>query len=89
MADDNQHKDEQDHWVIIAHTTDRMEAEVIAGLLRSENIPVFISQPGAGQAMGITVGILGIIDIMVPSKHEELALSLLDEPQPYDASLED
>lgn len=78
MADDNQQQTEQDEWVIIAHTTDRMEAEVVAGLLRSEEIPVFISQQGAGQAIGLTVGILGMIDVMVPRKHEALALSLLD-----------
>ena len=70
---------------MIARTNDRMEAEVIAGLLRSEDIPVFVNQQGAGQANGLTVGILGTIDIMVSSQHEKLAISLLDKRHHFDS----
>lgn len=85
MSQDNVQHDPNDHWVVMGHTTDRMEAESIAALLRSENIPVFLKQEGAGQAIGITVGILGMIDIMVPSKLEKLAVSLLDKRHHFDS----
>lgn len=75
----------QYEWVTIAHANNRMEAEVIGGLLRSENIPVFIRQEGAGQAIGIYVGILGLVDVMVPSQYEELAISLLDKKHQFDS----
>ncbi len=76
----------QHDWVIVAHASNRMEAEVIAGLLRSEDIPVFIRQEGAGQAIGINVGILGLVDVMVPSQLEELATSLLDKKHHFDGA---
>lgn len=84
MAEQNLTPDNQNDWVTIAYTHDRMEAESISALLRSEDIPVFIKQEGAGRAIGLTVGILGKIEVMVSSEHADLAISLLDKRHQFD-----
>ncbi|MBI5928989.1 MAG: DUF2007 domain-containing protein [Chloroflexi bacterium] len=67
-------------WTVVADCTSSFEAEVIAGLLRTAEIPVFIQQDGAARAMGITMG-LGAIRVLVPTPYEAEAMALLAEDE--------
>lgn len=69
----------KNEWVIVAETTNPVEIEIMAGLLRTENIPHYVQREGAGRAMGISIGLLGRILLLVPADHAEVAIALLDE----------
>lgn len=52
------------------------EAEVLAGLLQAQGIPVERLQEGAGRAMGLIYGPLGNVVLLVPQQHAEAARAL-------------
>ncbi len=64
-------------WVQLSEAYASLEAEVVAGLLRAEGVPVWIWQQGAGRALGLTVGPMGNAHIMVPAEYVEIAHSIL------------
>ena len=55
----------------------KLEAESIKAFLESFEIPLEIYQESAGTVYGLTVGILGAADVMVPSHLTEQARELL------------
>lgn len=67
-------------WTIVAETTGMVEAEIIAGLLRTADIPCYIHQESVGRVMGLSLGAIGMVTVMVPTAFEEEALALLDDP---------
>lgn len=73
-------------WVVVAYAADRLEAEIVAGLLRSFKVPVFIQQEAMGRIFGLTLGALGMIKILVPAQFEAVAFTLLDEDSEPDPS---
>jgi len=65
----------------LTQTLGLLQAEIIAGRLRSAGIPVWIWQEGAGKAHGLIVGSLGVGHVMVPiSQLQEAAEILLESP---------
>lgn len=72
--------DEQ--WEIVAEVAGPLQAEMLRGLLEAQEIPVILSQEGAGRAYGLTVGLLGRVQLLVPTSALERARQVLDE---YDA----
>jgi hypothetical protein len=69
------------NWEIVAKTAGLTTAEVIVGRLRAEGIPARAWQEGAGQAFGLTVGLLGTGYVLVPESFTESAKSLLKEAE--------
>ena len=65
-------------WVIVSRTAGLAPAHIIAGRLQAEGIPVRVWQEAAGQAIGLTVGILGTGHVAVPEEFVAQAESLLD-----------
>jgi hypothetical protein len=66
-------------WYVVAHATDLTNAEIVAGLLRSAAIPVFLFREAAGSsAIPVSVGLLGGVDIAVPEAYYAEAMALLD-----------
>jgi len=63
----------EENWVMVYETNGPVEAELLRGLLEANQIPVFLSQEGAGKAYGITIGRLGRVQILVPESKSELA----------------
>ena len=53
--------------VVVCTVEGRLEAERIQSWLEAEGIPAMISQEGAGQAYGFSIGLLGEADILVPA----------------------
>lgn len=66
-------------WVTIYKTLGLMPAQIMAGRLEAEGIPARAWQEGAGQALGLTVGLLGNGHVSVPDTHADTARQLLAE----------
>ncbi|MEZ4672465.1 MAG: DUF2007 domain-containing protein [Anaerolineae bacterium] len=71
-------------WKIILETSNMMEAEVVAGRLQSEGIEARIHQEPAGQALGLTVGLLGETVVLVPEADYEAAVAILETQVPQE-----
>ena len=72
--------DEQEtKWEVVTKTAGLTPAEIIAQRLQSEGIPARAWQEGAGQAFGLTVGLLGNGYVIVPETYLEEAKAILEE----------
>lgn len=74
MAED----DNADDWVEVAAAGDDEEAEIIAGLLESEEIPCEIEGPAA-TPWPENLGALGLSRVMVPADRAAEAKALIAE----------
>jgi hypothetical protein len=64
-------------FVVVFTTAGGGQAAIIQTMLQAAGIPAQTSQEGAGAAYGLTVGPLGLVDILVPDTHAEAAQRLL------------
>lgn len=67
----------RDEVVYIANG--RLEAESVKALLESFGIPAFLNQDSAGLTYGLTVGILGEVEVVVPLSNIEDAKKIIEE----------
>lgn len=65
-------------WEVLDEVGFGIPAEVLLGLLESQGIHALLSQEGAGKAYGLTLGILGRVQILVKSNELEKARKVLD-----------
>jgi hypothetical protein len=68
-------------WQTVARTAGLLPAQIMAGRLESEGIPVRVWQEGAGRALGLTVGMLGTGHVMVPESYGEKARQILAQAE--------
>jgi Putative prokaryotic signal transducing protein len=66
-------------WERIGTAAGDLQAEILKGLLEAQGIPVVLSQEGAGQTFGLTVGRMGEVDILVPTHLVPQAQQVLDD----------
>lgn len=66
-------------WVAIETVPGDLQAEILRGLLEAQGIQVYLSQEGAGRAIGLSVGPLGAVEILVPAESRQLALQVLED----------
>ena len=66
-------------WEIVARMPGLTPATILAGRLHAEGIPARAWQEGVGQAIGLTVGLLGTGYVAVPEEYTEQALEILEE----------
>ena len=71
-------------WEIVARMPGITPATILAGRLQSEGIPARAWQEGAGQALGLVIGLLGTGYVGVPQEYIEQALAILDEDATID-----
>lgn len=64
-------------WKVVARTSGLVPATIIANRLIAEGVMARAWQEGAGQALGLTVGLLGTGYVAVPEQLEAEALSIL------------
>ncbi len=64
-------------FVVVYTTSGPGEADIIQSVLNAAGIPCELSREGAGAAYGLTVGPLGVVDVLVPETHAEAAKALL------------
>lgn len=58
-------------WKVVAQAPGITPATIIAGRLQAEGVPVRVWQEAAGQALGLTVGLLGTGHVLVPEEYVE------------------
>jgi hypothetical protein len=73
-------------WIVLDEVSGMLQAEILRGLLESQEIPTVLSQEGAGRALGLTVGSMGNVQILVPAKDQDRARELLDAYYAGDAA---
>ena len=66
-------------WVAIETVPGDLQAEILRGLLEAQGIQVYLSQEGAGRAIGLSVGPLGEVEILVPTESRQFALQVLED----------
>lgn len=66
-------------WEVVTKTSGLAPAEIIAQRLQTEGIPARAWQEGAGQAFGLTVGLLGNGYVIVPDSYLAQAKAILAE----------
>lgn len=81
-AQSTPHSDDGDtprevRWVVVETAPGITAAEIIVGRLRSEGIPARAWQEGAGEALGLVVGVLGTGHVVVPEEFAEQARAIL------------
>lgn len=64
-------------WEVVERTPGITPAEIIAGRLQAEGIPARAWQEGAGEALGLMVGLLGTGHVVVPEEYAERARAIL------------
>jgi len=67
----------EEKWTQVAVVHGDLQAELLRGLLEAQDIPVLLSQEGAGRALGLTFGPMGEIRILVPGHQLGRAQSIL------------
>ena len=68
----------KDKWVSVTKIQGDLQAELLRGLLKAQEIPVHLSREGAGRAFGITVGPLGEVDVLVPEAYIQEAKIIIE-----------
>jgi hypothetical protein len=68
-------------WEVVEQTSGITVAEIIAGRLQAEGIPARAWQEGAGEAIGLIVGLLGTGHVVVPEEYAEQARAILAADQ--------
>ncbi len=68
-----------DPLTVVCTVEGRLEAERIRSYLEAQGIPAMVSQEGAGQVYGLTLGLLGEADVLVPAALAAQAQALLAE----------
>ena len=81
--------DREAKWEVVTKTAGLTTAEVIVGRLQAEGIPARAWQEGAGQAFGLTVGLLGTGYVLVPETYLEQAKMILETPFDYDSTADE
>ena len=72
--------DKEISWKVVDKTAGLTPAIIIANRLVAEGIPARAWQEGAGQAIGLTVGLLGTGYVVVPEEFVNRAEQVLSEP---------
>jgi len=70
--------------VVVWEAANRMEAEIVAGRLQSEDIPTIISGESLGTIYGLTTGSLAAANVLVPAALAEKAIAILSDTFEWD-----
>ena len=68
----------EQEWSVVDEVAGSFQANVIEGLLKAQDIPVVVSKPGAGVAIGVTIGSLGRVQILVPNSEFDRAKKVIE-----------
>jgi len=67
--------------VVVYTAAGQMEANIVKGMLEAAGIPVELSQESAGTVYGLTVGTMGLVEILVPEQRADEAKALIEAMQ--------
>lgn len=80
-SEDTSSNPQEIRWVVIKRTPGITVAEIYVGRLQAEGIPARAWQEGAGEALGLTVGLLGTGHVVVPEEYADQAQAILAETE--------
>ena len=63
--------------VVVYRAKGLVDGEIIRGFLEAQGIPASVSQEAAGKIYGLTIGDLGVAEVLVQAQDEQRALELL------------
>jgi hypothetical protein len=66
-------------WELITTVSGELQANILRNLLEVQGIKVFLSQEGAGRAVGLTMGPMGEVQVLVPENQSEAARQIVDD----------
>jgi len=66
---------------VVTRVYGAFKAEILRGLLESYGIPAVLSHESAGTAIGLTVGLLGEVEILVPANQLDAAREIIQRYQ--------
>jgi hypothetical protein len=67
-----------EEWILIEKVEGQLQAEIIRGFLEAQGITVWVNPQGASHAYAVTVGTMGMVEILVPSSSAEHARQVLE-----------
>ncbi len=67
-----------EEWVLVDKVPGQLQAEIIKGLLEAQGVMVWLNQEGAAHGYALTVGTLGMVEVLVPTSEVEKARQVLD-----------
>ncbi|HEC22575.1 MAG TPA: DUF2007 domain-containing protein [Chloroflexi bacterium] len=71
--------DDPDPWVPVLTVFNMAQAALAVARLQDEGIPARLRQEAASRAIPVNVGLLGMIDVMVPESMADRALDILED----------
>ncbi len=69
---------EEESWSVAATASGMAEAQVMAGRLEVEGVPVRLRYDVAGALYAVTVNRLGAVRLLVPEEYREQARAILE-----------
>lgn len=78
---------DKDEWVLVDTCAGQLQADLVRGLLEAQGIQVWLNSAGAVHSYTVTVGLIGRVEVLVPSSDKEQAERILDEY--YSGKLDD
>jgi hypothetical protein len=71
-------------WRVVLSTDNVTEAHIVAGRLQNEGIPAWVHQQPGASAFGLTVGILGEVNVVVDANDYTHAMTVLEVEMPLE-----
>jgi hypothetical protein len=68
----------EEEWVLVDKVQGQLQAEILKGLLEAQGFKVWLNQEGAARAYAVAVGVLGNVEILVPTSSAEQARQVLE-----------
>jgi hypothetical protein len=67
-----------EEWILVDQVPGQLQAEIMKGLLEAQGIMVWLNQEGAAHGYAVTVGTLGMVEVLVPTSQVEKAKQVLE-----------
>jgi hypothetical protein len=67
-----------EEWVLIENVQGQLQAEILKGLLEAQGIIVWLNAQGASHAYAVSVGTLGLVELLVPTSAADQARQVIE-----------
>jgi hypothetical protein len=67
------------HWEVIDEVAGELQAEIIRGFLEAQGFQVWLSKEGASSAYSLGIGVMGRVQVLVPSDVSTRARKILED----------
>jgi len=71
----------EEEWVLVEKVQGQLQAEILKGLLEAQGVRVWLNQEGLAHSYAVTVGTLGLVEVLVPNSEVEQAKQVLQAYQ--------